>query len=547
MRDYYWRNARPSLMLALVTAAIAAYSHWFAAPRLTERYERICAQNLNTLKIEQVAFTQQQQPAPTQSRDSESSSFKVKKDLLEETRLCLQRLYFANTEDEKIAYQLGLVFDAIGDLHLDEYRASVPIRSQGNDNSNDESARFQYAAAEKSMSLSMVNRRKAEELMQRVRNRKGQISSKASLWIIEKQLHRQAALRKSDLDSMAEQLASITNQPAAESGCPEKLCLSARSMLARVSLLQAYSIKSRLSISQRVVWAEKAYELYRELENEGTIEGSYAAEAYAGFDFDRASHVAFTATQQFWKTENLEFQGSEYFESVFRSLILMGSSGQAESFLAKQLDKLPVSERVPFLEACSVGCARLAVACIIHSQQSETANKEKAGKFISIAIHIYPNSEELAELFAFGGDSDGKDSIGPKLMAAARTIDRSGLVKLLEAIEQARQSREEGMKSAIISMAKQDLSVATLAVQVAAKLQQGELITRETAILWLQIINDTAPDIITAWFLRASLLISKEDYPSALKCYEGLQEKLPQNAQVRESISDLRLKISAGS
>ncbi len=597
--NYYWRKGIPSLVLAFVTIVLAVYSHFFVQPNIKQRYRDIVSANFQLLG---------EKPGELASRSVGDEGFKSELDadvgietelpsmasalrseretqsdvhgrataerlnVLEQTQLCLRRLIIWDKTDDSVRFQSGQILDLLGDWYLDSARS----RTRNVAVSDETGALIGKASAQ---------RQKALEAMRAAQKLNGPFADNASLWLARRKLFDNHELPTSELDSLSDQVAKIVEKQSSSAVAPsanastvassgnQTAAAFSRQLLGEIRVLQASSCRTERSNSERRALLQEAVKLLSLDQNAETEMLSWAAEASVALDGDAARETANKALQSYWGSRNKEMLPPERLAVVFRCLLLINSTKEAQLFLSEQLQQISAIDQPRFRSLSSAAALRHLVLTVIRDSKNGDGLVAQRGVALNLlaafstAVQLQPESSELLSLlerFAKGNEDELLVSLKSS-MGLVGTVNTGGKAGTADGTRNGPVNLDVSVKSFLSAIAalgageldkpSEDALVISLKAspafgvagsRLAIRMNGSGVVSSELAIRWLKSINEAVPEVLVAWSDRASLSMKEKKFQAAIECLEYLLERLPDNAQVVEMLdaAKAQLKVS---
>jgi len=548
MMDYYRTKGIPSIVLAVVTVILAAYSFWVVQPNIQDQYRRICNANFEKLGLVNVGSMSLvmgsgadsgrvvEGTKPGASALGSGILVGERKKLLVDTQLCLRRLAIMDQASDSIRFESAMVSEALAGWYRERAWEAAEIDPRSNEIGS-------LLAGERN------EIGKAMDAMKSVQRLKGPYASRASLWMLEKQL-RQAG---DDVKELAELEASVREMDGVETVLGRILAMralrfGAENAPAASAVGSGKAGLGKASSGDRMSMLKEAVEL---LEHEGSDElelDSWRALAKLPLDSQSAQDLAWGAVQDFWSRKSSDRPHAEELDAVFRGLLVGGNLEEAQSFIVNQLKKLPVFEQTMFRQLVAASCLRQIVAdCLseLHDR-ANVARMKNDYTLLDLAVRLQPEVDGLQEVIVAIGSSDSKESDVTLVNYVRRLIatsERDGLSGICDAVIAAKSGDDAAITKAIERVCQDDMAYGVLATKVAMSLVIDDS-NREAAIVWLKAMNEYSPDVLAAWFARGNLHLKAEGNSSekeqAIECFKYLAKRIPDNEQVKELLDEAR-------
>jgi tetratricopeptide (TPR) repeat protein len=522
----HFNNGIPSLVLALVTVFLSVYSYWSVQPNLRDKYRKICDINLRVLGI------QDESSYSLGDSSAESMANRVVPDqvgalsaseqlrVLEDTGLCLKRLFVWDNSDDLARYQSALVADRVAEIMDKLARTPSASDNKSASNNNEEQKVFQY------LGNARAERKKATEAMLAVEKMGGVCAFDASLWLARRELPDWSSRPKASRDAMLEKVRLLSS--------PNDKNAQAKSVLAEILLRTALGVTESLGKTNRKQLAREANDLLEGVKAPTMEIQSWAALARSFSDVVVAQDLAWQATQNYWVDRSSSNQTVSNVDSVFRALMVGGNVEEAQNFISEMLGKVHALDRLELRRRVASTCCRQIMANWILSDNKPLAPD---WSLMDMAVHLQPDSEDLTGLcLKIVDDSplDKQESLRSYLTTKLPGDGRESPRLLLALLASVDKGPDVVDKSAIENLAMEDTAYATMISKVALVLMESNKLTRSSAIEWLRAVNRSAPEILFAWYARGNLHLRADEFAEAAECFDLLSKKLPNDEQVRE-------------
>ena len=549
MLAYYWRKGIPSVLLAIVTLALAGYSYWFVQPNVKQRYRDICARNFLLLegkepqkgtpeKSESKLPWQDEAEVKTRVNDASQHGSDARRRLLEQTQLCLRRLIIWDKSDDSIRYQSAQVASQLADWYLDQARA-VPLGEVDRDEIGSLVAR------------SFAEREKAADAMRAALKLDGKFAAKAYLWTARQRL-------LDNLDVPSEELNAITTRITGlltvQENNVDAIKDDAYAILAETFVRRSLRVRRMENVEQQIEPHLQALPSFDTAQYASIADLAWAAEANSITDLASSQAMATKALQTFWGKGPEEASSVETFSAVFRCLLLVNSIKEAQVFLTERIQQVAVFEQPRFRSLTAAACLRQIMLDANPARQN-TGSAQACQALFSMSMQLNPESEQVLAMLEIVGDPSKlganelrlKELMGMTSDSAdvGRTEPASGgLRSLLNASVGLRNSPISDSTLANLSSAvKTTPTHGIVASRFAMRLVASDSIRVEDAIKWLSTITDTSPEALVAWSDRSKLHLLKKEYSNAIECLEFMLAKLPGNEQLIEAIHSAKSQV----
>lgn len=521
----HFNNGIPSVVLALVTVFLSVYSYWSVQPNLRDKYRIICDSNLRVLGIQGEACNLRSDSSTESLATSveldrvETLSDSEQLRVLEDTGLCLKRLFVWDNSDDLARYQSALVADRVADI-MDKL-ARMPSASDNNSvsNNNEEQKVAQH------LGTARAERKKAAEAMLAVEKMGGVCAFDASLWLARRELDDWSSRPKSSRDATLEKVRLLYSQHDNNE--------QAKSVLAEILLRTALGVTESLGKTNRKELAREANDLLDGIKAPTMELQSWAALARSFSNVVVAQDLAWQATQNYWVDRSSSNQTVGNLDAVFRALMVGGNVEEAQNFVSEMLGKVHALDRSELRRRVASTCCSQIMANWILSDNKPLAPD---WSLMDIAVHLQPDSEDLTGLcLKIVDDSplDKQESLRSYLTTKLPDGRESPglLLALLASVDRGPDVVD---KNAIENLAMEDAAYATMISKLALVLMESNKLTRSSAVEWLRAVNRSAPEILFAWYARGNLHLRADEFSEAAECFELLSKKLPKDEQVRE-------------
>jgi hypothetical protein len=555
----YWNNGIPSLVLAIVTVVLGLYSYFVVQPNLQERYRATVLENLARLEEKELAI-----------------SFEKRQQTLEETKLCLQRMFLWDNTNSSIRYQLAVVTQTLAELlDAEARRLSTDSRRDSTEHrlvkklgpSTEKTTEEMVNRAELLAGLASTEKRKAFDAMQSVERMEGPFKKQARLWLVNSELNRRMDFSEEWLQLSIDKIAPlITKNPiltttieGSETRDIKTFERDAAVTLSRLYVMQAYCASPTLSIDERLQAAKNASDTVLnvtvDISPNDIIQKSWIAEAKLFSDPLGARDLAWDAAQTYWVHEGPDYQNVEALVAVFRCLAMSGEIYEAESFAGKKTEAMSILDRAYFRSACSSACVRQ----FIYSGLRETTNKNlnalstspseyrselnPAGLF-DFSFKLSPYSDEALSILDTLTNETEKDQLWSTLRIQLEGSDERGYNNLLAAVRSVT-ADEKRFHEPLAECVLENAAYGVVAARLATLKYQTKQWTADSATQWLQTISDSNSEIYIAWSARAAIHLENKQYDQAVLCLEYLRSKVPGDEQIREMLDRAKLSRAA--
>jgi tetratricopeptide (TPR) repeat protein len=577
----YLRNGFPSIVLAVVTIVLTAYSFWIIQPNIELIYKNIVSRNFEKLGLASTNFGASESkeseslaaPAAVLPESKASSSARmppeVERNLLYDTELCLRRLAIFDAKNDSIRFETGVIAFALADWYRD--RA------------------WDLALSEpKSNQLGVYQARQEEEVvkaissMRTVTQMKGPLAARALAKVVETSLRGvyPATTELQELQSTVQRFIDDNESKADSSGNKQFLDdLSVlRDLKARLATIQALTIDFELSDKDRMQLLDNAGRSFTEANRNDFISQSWRGLAELPFDREKAQDRAWGAVQEFWSRGTVERPRVEELDAVFRGLLVGGDLEEAQTFVFSQLKKLPSFEQSQFRDRSASTLLQQLVAnqliaskaapdkTLSNATKQESKNPQNDRRqpedavLLDLAIRLQPEIEGLAEaLIDLAGSSNSETGPETSLLRTflRQTINnssRDGLIGILEAIQDAKRGDLDGIDKSIARVMQDDLAYGLLATKVVMILVRTTsnvrmindglqpYVEHQAAVRWLKAINKASPQLLNATFALGTLHLNAKEFDMAIECFESLAKRLPDNPQIQEMLESARAR-----
>jgi len=557
----YLRNGIPSIILAVVTIVLTAYSFWYVQPNIESHYRQICDNNFQKLGLTPLLSSCEDGTRTEASSEKEKLSPDISRSLMTDTQLCLRRLSIREPKNDLIRFEMGVVAIALEEWY----------RERAWDTATSEA---------KSDEINMYLARQKDEIgnavssMRVVMQMKGPLAARAAGWIVEINL-RNSHFYVGELDELQAILQGHLNNPepkfedSQRSGSVKDKAVL-KSLLARIATIRATIPDIHIRDSDRLQWLGQASESFTSADRKDLLTQSWRAFAELPINRDRAQDWAWGAVQDFWTQGIVVRPTSEMLDAVFRGLLIGGNFEEAQSFVFNHLKKIPSFEQSRLRELAAATCLRQLVMSHLIELSSETV-KAKTGAvkldetsdiasnfiLLDLAVRLQPEAPGLPELLialTSTSSEENQFSLANFMLQIIDSSPREGLAGILEAIRMAKSDDSSGVAKAIAKVTQDDIAYGVLATKVAMILSNTKFnkstvgdksrvnIDHQTVIQWLRSINDGSPELFSAWFARGSLHLNAMEFDQAIECFEFLAKRLPDNEQVQEMLVAARVR-----
>ena len=557
----YLRNGIPSIILAIVTIVLTAYSYLYVQPNIERNYRQICDNNFKKLGLTPLLSGSEVSKKIEASKTKEKLSPDSAKNLMIDTQLCLRRLAIREPKNDLIRFEMGVAAVALGEWYRErawDIATSDP----------------------KSVEIGRFIARQHDEIanavssMRVVTQMKGPLATRALGWITEINL-RNSRFAVGELEELQAMLQEHLNFSEPKIGDSHRIKLVEdiavlRSLSARIATIRATTLETQNGDIDRRQWLSEASELFTLADRKDFINQSWRAFAELPANRELSRDWAWGAVQDFWTQQVVERPTSEELDAVFRGLLIGGNFEEAQSFVFNQLKKIPSFEQSRLRELSATTCLRQLVMNHLVARDSETdnakinpANLEENNDIgndfaiLDFAIRLRPEAPGLPELIIDLASTNSEDKQFPIFNFIRRIIEsssREGLPGILEAIRMAKSGDSRGVANAITKVTQDDIAYGILATKVAMILSAKKLsepiaddksrlsIDHQTGVQWLRSISDGSPELYSAWFARGSLHLNAKEFDQAIECFEFLVKRLPENEQVQEMLDAARAR-----
>lgn len=506
----HWRNSIPSIVLAVVTLVLAVINYGWVQPRIQSKYKRILSESLTKAGADNLGTSNGSQ-LPTLATASEEQT-----KLLERAQLSVRRLSVWNSGDENYWYQSALISDLLSKAYVQAARSL----------SQNDTDRVRVL-----MTKSETESQRAADGMRRISKKSGDISNAARLWLISKSLDNSTDLTPKDLDRFDEELSSIETKVADFSAY--------RILQVQVKVLRALRPTSELDDEARKKLLHSASEVANAISETELVNACWTAMAKSIVTPTQGKEIAWKASQDFWLLPQDRPQTSALISSIFDCLVISGSIKEAQSLLVRVLDKTPMAEQMPLRHRVADVCLRSIVASHFRSESQDT---NRNATLLAMAIQLAPDSVELQKFFDVVSTSTQDDFWYSKTNRELRSGTEEPLWRLLELsslTENADRKQLEAIAKSISTMGAYAIAGSRIALK---RSTETPGLVRKLIEL-LEIINQINPDLYVIWSDRATLHVQLYQYEQALKCFEFLSSKMPDNKEIKNSLEQLKSRI----
>jgi tetratricopeptide (TPR) repeat protein len=214
---------------------------------------------------------------------------------------------------------------------------------------------------------------------------------------------------------------------------------------------------------------------------------------------------------------------------------MAGSIKEAESFLIKRLQNGAPFDQLTLRKKLAAVCLRSVVSNVLFSKPTSVSNARRNGSLIAMAVQLYPESPELLTLL----EKTAKNSDDHWLVGVRKEIangEDAGLKQLVSVIDDFANSRTATALNSFAKLTQVSPAYGVVASKFALRRSEIEPSSIEPLIELLREINRSSPEIFVVWQDRATLHVKLKQFDEAIECLEYLKQKMPDNADVIESI-----------
>jgi len=519
--EQYWRWGLPSLVLALVTLCLWAYSTWVVQSSVRERYAILVSRNFEQAGLEFLGDAERGEGSSAGVASGETSER-----MFVETQLALKRLIYWAPEDDSLRFASATWAAAFA-----EWNGLQAVRLAGEPEKVGEVVRYQSMASAESA--------KAVESMRRVVKMNGPRASAASIWLARNTLDRYDGDAVALLDPVEKSLRDLIAKGDATD--------QAYWLLTRCLAERAFSLDPAIDRDERMRLLDDAISQIGDREATGLSSIAWRALVAMVNHPDVAQDSAWAAMQEFHGLPAAEKSGGDAIDAMFMASLIWGETREAKDFVQESIAKVAPQDAARVRMAVAATCRRMLVAnWLLASEGSAVDGREtdNAG-LLDLAIRLNPDSSSLAVTMASITSLGDPASLSEFLGTVLASSDAGELKTLVTSMAAAR-SPEMATDAAVVERlvmafgeaARKGPSYAVFATRLAAVLVQDQAIDRQLGITIVDRITENSPSALTAWFVKGTWLMEAKRYGEARACFERLRKQVPDNEQVEQWLNE---------
>ncbi len=354
--------------------------------------------------------------------------------ILNETRICLQRLYYSDMSNLPVAYQLATVYRAIADLKLAEARDISQRKNSvgGKANATGVVNGRPQLLENRLLHEATDSLRKMDEVLRRVERDEGKGTLQAKLQLLNRQIDKSNYLSPAELQTLFEQSKADYLLLSRDKDVSQTTRSNAKDLLRRLGLRITFSASGKTLVQDRLKLANELRDLDEGTPPESISSLRLASESASLFDEAKCIYYASQLAQKYWERRPSGSTSPSIIDAMFYSLTVHGNIEEAKGFLASHLKKLPKHDEYKLREASTETCIRRTICSLLWEPSTARKVPVNHSELLNLAIMLSPESEELLHLFEGIASNESDENV---LIRLRDSLDQSGAVSMRELIE----------------------------------------------------------------------------------------------------------------